>query len=329
MYVMTGRITFPNWQSTSGVPLSIRKFSSVIINRTFKQSTQYAEIVLPRNVKFFDKHQVRDIFRIGDEVIIELGYDGNLKEEFRGYVTKITADIPVTIRVDDEMWKIKRIPVNYVGKNVMLQDFLQTVLKDTDYKIDALEVKLGDIRFAKTNMLEVLDKLESDFNIYTYYQNGVIYSGKYYVNENSSNISYFNLERNVASNALNYRNKEDIILKIDAESITADGKKVTFSIGDEGGDSMRLKYFNITANAELEKKVKQDYENAKRGGFDGDFTAFGNPSVDFGEKALIESIVYPDRDGEYFIEGVEKSFDSSGYRQKIKLGGTSKLEGNG
>ena len=329
MYVMTSKIVFPKWQDNNGLPLTIYKCSSVFISKSFKQNTQFAEITLPRNVRFFDKHAVRDLFRKGDEVIINLGYDSLFKEEFRGYITQIGADIPLVLKLEDEMYKIKRIPVNFSAKNITLSDLWKSLLKGHDYKVDALEVKLGDIRFAKTTIAEVIEQLKSTFNIYTYYQNGVLYSGKYYTGENSNIVNRFNLERNVVSNALNYKRKEDVIVKIDARSILADGKKIEFSLGEDGGDRLKLDYFNITLKAELEKKVKQDYENYKRGGFDGSFTAFGIPSVDFGEKAAIESIVYPERNGEYYIASVEKEFSKEGYRQIIKLDGTAKLEGNG
>lgn len=327
MYVMTGRLIFPAWQDTEGKELEIRKFSEVYIESTFKQLTQFAEITIPRNVRFFDKMKVREIFRTGDPVIIELGYDGNNVEEFRGYITRISSDIPVKIRCEDEMWKARRIAVNYVGKNIMLGDMLKKMAPG--YEVDALEVKLGDVRFSKTNLGAVLEKLQSEQKLYTYFIGKKMICGKYYAEQSGSEAAYFELEKNTVSIDLNYKNKEDIILKIDATSVSRDGKRIQVSTGDAGGDTMSLSYYNITVKAELEKKVKADYERAKRGGFDGSFTAFGIPRVDFGKKAALSSIIYPDRNGEYFIEGVNKTFNDAGYRQQIKLGGTSKLEGNG
>jgi len=79
----------------------------------------------------------------------------------------------------------------------------------------------------------------------------------------------------------------------------------------------------------LEKKVKEDYDRAKRGGFDGSFTAFGWPRVDFGKKVALKSEIYPDRNGVYYVEGVDKTFNDNGYRQVIKTGGNTQLNGQG
>lgn len=327
MYVMTGRLVFPAWEDTEGNSLVVRKFTSVSIEQTWKQMTQFAELTLPRNVSTFDKMNVRDVFRVGDPVIVSLGYDGNDVEEFRGYITRISSDVPIVIRCEDEMYKARRIPVNYVGKGIMLPDLLKKLAPG--YEIDALETTIGDVRFAKTNLGAVLDKLQSDLKLYTYFRGKKMICGKYYTERTGEDIPLFDLERNTVNNNLAYKNKEDIILKIDATSITAAGKKIEFSMGDPGGDTMSLKYYNITEKADLEKKVRADYERATLGGFDGSFTAFGIPRVEFGQKCDIRSQIYPDRNGQYYIEAVTKTFDDGGYRQEIKLGGTAKLTGHG
>lgn len=327
MYVMTGSLTFPAWEDTEGKPLVVRRFSAVHIETTFKQLTQFAEITLARNVSTFDKMNVREVFKVGDPIIIKLGYDGNDVEEFRGYVTRVSSDIPIVIRCEDEMWKARRMSVNYVGENIMLPDLLKKIAPG--YEIDALEIKLGDARFSKTNLGAVLEKLQSELKLYSYFIGKKLVCGKYYVEQSGAQIPLFDLEKNTVSNSLNYKNKEDIVLKIDATSITADGKKIEFKMGDDGGDTMTLKYYNVKLQAELEKKVREDYERATRGGFDGSFEAFGIPRVVFGQKCDLRSSIYPDRNGQYYIEGVNKSFDDGGYRQDIKLGGSAKLEGNG
>lgn len=316
---MTGGVRFPELKDRNGSELVIRRFEEVYIERTFKQMTQFAEVTMPRAGFLFNDKNVKEVFKPGMEVIVELGYDGNNVEEFRGYITRVSADVPVRLRLEDEMWKVKRIPVNYVGKNVMLHDLLKTLA--SDYEVDALEVKLGNVRFSKTNLGAVLDKLQSEWKLNSYFVGKKLVCGKYYSVKTDSLVSKFDLERNTVGNALNYKNKEDVILKIDATSILVNGDKIEFSLGDEGGDNMSLTYYNITAKAELEKKVKADYERAKLGGFDGSFTAFGVPTVDFGEKVQLTSSLYPDRDGIYYVEGVNKTFSSSGYRQEIKLGG--------
>lgn len=328
MYVMIAKVTFPRLQNQYGNPLVVRRVTEVHIESSYKETTQFAELKMPRASKLLGGKRVRDLFKIGDEVVVELGYDAeeNLVEEFRGYITKIGSDVPIYLRVEDEMWKAKKLKVNYVGKGVMLQELLKAIAPG--YEIDALEVKLGSVRFSQTTLGECLEKLKSEWNLYSYFVGKKLVCGKYYA-EQGGEVKYFSLEKNVAQNDLNYRNPEDILLKINAKSINANGSKIEVSQGEDGGDQMNLAYYNVGTKAELEQKVKEDYERATRGGLDGDFTAFGIPRVSFGDKASISSSMYPDRNGEYYIQSVVKDFSPSGYRQKITIDGQSKLTGSG
>lgn len=319
MYVMTGEILFPEIKDKHGKSLVIRHFSEVHIERTFKQFTQFAEVLIPKAALTIENKDVNSIFKVGMEVVISLGYDGANNEEFRGYITRVSADIPVVIRIEDEMWKAKRIAVNYVGSNLMLSELLSHLA--VGYEVDALEVKIGDVRFSQTNLGAVLELLQSEWKLYSYFEGKKLICGKYYSEHTGEEAVRFDLESNVVSSDLTYRNKEDVILKIDATSFTSNGDKVTYSIGDEGGDQLQLAYYGISQVSELEEKVKIDYERAKRGGFDGGFTAFGIPFVAFGKKVKMTSSLYPDRDGMYYVEGVNKTFNKNGFRQNIKLGG--------
>lgn len=329
MYVMTAKISFLNIQDEQGAPLVLRRVQSVHIESSFKEMVQFAEIKMPRYISALGNERIKELFRTGDKVKIALGYaamddqDG-LVEEFEGYITRVGADIPLTLRIEDEMWKAKRIKVNFVGKNVKLKDLLEKIAPG--YEIDALEVKLGSVRFAKTNLGACLEKLASDWKLYSYFKGKKLVCGKYYADQEGITHS-FHLEKNVAGSNLEYKNAEDVLVKIDATSINADGSKIEYSIGEEDGEMMSLAYYNIKSKAELEKRVKADYEKAKTGGFTGSFQAFGIPSVAFGDKAHIESGLFPDRNGEYYIEGVSKTFSSGGYRQDVELGGQSKFEG--
>ena len=325
MRIMVSKIVFPATSSRKE-EIIIRKVSAVYISSSFRELTGRAEITLPRkvkrsntNVNFFDNFNVKQVFRPGDPVIINLGYDGELQEEFRGYVASVSADIPIVIKCEDEMWKLKRIPVNYSAASTTLEKLLRAICPG--YDIDALEgVPLGDIRLAKTTVGKVLEKLKQDFNLYSYMNGKQLVCGKYYAKNTSKPSVNFRLERNLVDNGLTYRSKEDIIVKIKAISILRDGSKLDFEIGEEGGDRLDLTYYNITVKAELERLAKLDYEKRKQDGFDGSITAFGLPQVMHSWKANLVSTMYPDRNGLYYVEGVEKTFDERGYRQEIKLG---------
>lgn len=315
--IMCAKITFAAIRDRA--EMVIKRPTKVHIQSSWEELTSTAEITIARNVKFFDKQRVNDVFRPGDPVIIELGYDGKFLKEFAGYVAHVSADIPIVLKCEDEMYKLKRIPVNYSASNVTLEKLLKDICPG--YKVDALEgVKLGAVRLPKTSVAKVLEKLEQDWNLHSYMRGDQLVCGKYYSTLSDDKPVKFHLEKNIVSNALNYRNKEDVLVKIKGSSILINGKKLDYEFGEDGGDRLDLTYYNIQLKAELEHLVKLDYEKRKQDGFDGTITAFGTPSVIHGQKANIISTLYPDRIGIYYIKGVEKTWDPEGYRQIIKLG---------
>jgi hypothetical protein len=296
--------------------------TEIRIETSWKLLTSTAEIVIPRKVKFFDKNKVRDTFRRGDRVTIYWGYNGTLNEEFRGYVTEVAADIPITLRLQDEMWKLKQIPVNFSAPSIGLSDLLKSICPG--YHIDALEgVTIGAVRFPKTTVAAVLDKLHEDpWKLDSYIKiinnEPVLVCGKYYADDSDVETVNFHLERNVVSSSLNYIRKDDVTIMIKGVSTLANGSKIEVEFGDKGGQQRQLTHYNKTKQ-ELEVLVRLDYDKYKQDRFDGSFTAFGIPSVKHGQKVNLVSTLYEDRNGVYYVEGVNKTFGDGGIRQEIKL----------
>lgn len=298
----------------------INQVTELEFESSWKEITDRGSLTLPRNVKFFDKNKVRDTFRRGDAITIYFGYDGNLIKEFEGYVTEVSADIPIVLKFEDEMFNVKRLPVNFSSANVTLDKLLKTVIPD--YDLDIIEgVTLGAVRLSKTQVGPVLEKLQSEWGLYTYMRGKTVVCGKYYADDTAENKVNFHLERNCVSTSLNYKNKEDVQIKIKVVSTLANGTKIEVdNIGDKDGNERQLTFYNITLKAELEKLGNQEYQKYKVDRFDGSFVAFGIPSVRHGLKCVLQSSLYEDRTGTYYIEKVNKNFSSSGIRQTITLG---------
>lgn len=301
----------------------LTRVTSIEFESTWKEITSRGSLVIPRNVKFFDKQKVRDTFRRGDAITIYFGYDGNLVKEFEGYISEVVADIPITIKFEDEMFNIKRMPVNFSSPNTTLDKLFETIIPS--YELDVLKgkkgVTLGAVRLSKTQVGAVLDKLQQDWGLYTYMRGKTVVCGKYYADDTAENKVKFHLERNCVSTSLNYKNKEDVQIKLKVVSTLANGKKIEVdNIGDADGLERQLTFYNITIKAELEKLGKMEYQKYKVDRFDGSFVAFGIPSVRHGMKCELQSSLYEGRAGVYYIEKVAKSFDGGGIRQTITLG---------
>ncbi|MDY3317711.1 hypothetical protein PG630_10360 [Riemerella anatipestifer] len=311
---------------------SVFRISSCEIETSWKMICGKAEVVLPRNVKYFDKYNIKEVFRKGDPVEIYLGYDGNLKLEFKGYIDQVSANYPITLKLEDEMWKLKQIPVNFASPNITLKGFIDSVVKDYPTDVD-LNVSLGAIRFSKVTLGEVLNKLQSEMNLYSFIRNGKLTIAKPY-SDVTNEIPVFDLERNCESNDLNYLTKEERLVKIIGQSMQEvakavvkkkQDKKLKFEWGDKDAQETINWTFNVRTQKDLEAAVKKMYEDRKKEGYDGSFKAIGIPSIQHGQRVKIVSTLYQDRQGIYYVDGVKKTFDkSSGYRQDITLGQAAK-----
>lgn len=310
---MTCDIVFPANDRRGRIVL--HQVNSISFENSFRTLADYGDLVLPRNVHFEKQQKLRSIFRREDEIQIYFGYNGNNILEFSGYIKRVSADLPMTIEFEDEMFKVKRLPVNFQSSSVSLENLLQEIIPG--YSIDALEgVDLGAVRLPKTQVGSVLEKLESDWGLLSYMDGKTLRSGKYYKEETVT----FQLEK-VVSTDLEYQNADDVQIKLKAISTLRNGDKLTVeNIGDAEGNERQLSFYNISSKDELKKLAEREYQKYKVDRFEGSFTAFGMPSVKSGMKCRLISTLYDDRNGTYYIEKAVKSFDDGGIKQVITLG---------
>ena len=321
--IMNAKVVF---KATESHPeFYIRRISEVEIESSWKMICSTAQVVLPRNIKDFNQNKVKDWFKRGDKVEIYLcyGLDEDLILEFSGYIDKVSADYPITIKLEDEMWRLKQIPVSFVSKDIKLKEFIQKFVTDYPIDIDS-DVSLGAVRFSKVTLGEVLKKLQDDFSLYSFIRNGKLTIAKPY-SDVSEKIPVFDLERNCVSNDLNYVSKEERTVKVIAESVqnfAKTKKKLKFELGDPDPKTTINKTLSVTTLNDLQAEVRRIYDLYKKEGFDGSFTTFGTPSVQHGQKVKITSSLYNDREGIYYIDSIKKKFSRDGYRQEIELGPT-------
>lgn len=321
--IMNAKVVF---KATESHPeFYIRRISEVEIESSWKMICSTAQVVLPRNIKDFNQNKVKDWFKRGDKVEIYLcyGLDEDLILEFSGYITQVSADYPITIKLEDEMWRLKQIPVNFSSKNEKLKSFVQKYVTDYPILIDA-EVPLGAVNIKNKTLGEVFKKFQEDLSLYAFIRNGKLVVAKPY-SDVTDKIPVFDLERNCVSNDLNYLSKEERTVKVVAESVqnfAKTKKKLKFELGDPDPKTTINKTLSVTTLNDLQAEVRRIYDLYKKEGFDGSFTTFGTPSVQHGQKVKITSSLYNDREGIYYIDSIKKKFSRDGYRQEIELGPT-------
>lgn len=306
-------IIFPATDKRSEI--NIYKATAVHIESSWKNLTDTAEITLPRNIRDFDKMKISEVFKRGDKVIVHLGFNGVLTEEFRGYIISASADIPVLIKCQNEMWNLKKQAVNISMNNCYLPKLIQAIAPGYEYSVS--EYNIGSVRFAKTTAAAVMQKLRDDFGIYCFFRGNTLCAGKVYSGDAvTRNV---NLER-IVSNNLTYKTKDEKSIKLTATSTLVGGDKITVELGEKDGEPRDFSYFNIQNKTDLKAIAQKDYDKIMADGFEGDIEVFGNQEIRHGDKLNISSIIYPDRQGLYYADTVTTDWKSTIYHRTVEVG---------
>jgi hypothetical protein len=227
----------------------------------------------------------------------------------------------VEITCEDYMYKLKHTPVNISYQSIRLPQLLENICP-TDVSINAIDIDLGSFKAVSTNVAKVLEKLKQQYGLVAYFKDKTLFCGKVYLsNASKSPVALFHFQRNVQSHNLEYREKEEVKYNVEAISNLSSGKKIKVSVGDEDGEKRTLNYYNITSEAELEATATRDMEKLKVEGYRGSIDTFGQPLVEHTDVVKLEDDKYPEKNGNYFADGVKFSFSSSGYQNTIEIGG--------
>lgn len=315
--VMCSRVTFP--ASRGREELNIFTVSEVKIESSWKMLTGTAEIVFPRKTRDFREKDINELFREGDPVEVLLGYNGDLYTEFTGYVTTVSAGIPVKLRCEDEMFALKRKTVNVSLQSTTLEKLLKAIAPG--YDVECYDVEIGSVRYSGVTAAQVLEDITRKTGLRACFIDGVLHCGKISGERPGQKPVNVFLEKNAVSEELNNTNNGEVKIQVKAVSILKGGKKLEVNVGDSGGTTKRLSYVGITVKAELEKRAMEDLERLKKRTREGSIVLFGLPRVISGQAVKVTSEICPGLNGTYHAGKVTKEFsDNATYRQKIELG---------
>jgi len=299
--------------------LALDLVHSVEIESSWRKLTDTAKITLPRKVRVLDG-DINDAVRRGSSVRIWLGYDGNLRLEYVGYVARVDARVPFTVECEDEMWKLKQSTFSRTYRNASIRGITELVWEG---RTNVVDFEIGEYRIDRATGAAVLDDLQKNYNVHSYFT---------YDNEPVLNVSLggydfakkgrrhaYNLMANVVANDLVYRRKEENKVRVVATSTGKGGVVVRTETGDPDGEEVKLEKRNM-ALPELERLAQAELLRLQYDGYKGTLTGFGEPCAEHNDIAVVTDPEWPERQGAYMVDGVKKTFGTSGYRRQLALG---------
>lgn len=301
--------------------LELRSLVEFESEQTWRNLTNTAKLKLPRKVYFEDG--VSSLIKRGNKITIRVGYgDRNserLVQRFVGYIAYVGNEVPLVVDCEDEMFMLKQKAVKPKSWKATTLSEVLNYCGITDFvALGSYNLGKFSITTKQSSVAKVLDELNKVYGIRSFYRNGKLHSGNPYSASQGKAI-IFQVGNNIEKSDLQYRRKEEVLLKVTAISNQKDGSKIEVEVGDNDGEHRTLNFYNLQ-KSDLEKQANQLLDSLKYDGYRGSFTAWGEPVVNEGDVVELYDIDYPERDGKFWCDKVSLSAGRSGIRQKLELG---------
>lgn len=322
LYTLNCYIVFVDSSGTRYLELTF--VNEVSIESSWRKLTGTCKIVLPRKITFSENSVSKDIntvIRRGSKVFVYLGYNGDLKLEFVGYVARIDARVPFTIECEDEMWNLKQQTFSKAYRNATIKEIASLIWKG---KVNVTDFSIGQYRIDRATAAKVLDDLQKNYNVYSYFtydQEPIlnITLGGYEFKKLSVRHIY-NLMGNVADNDLVYRRKEENKLRVVVTSTNKKNVVLRTEVGDPEGEQIDIGNKRGMDQGAIQRLAESELNRLQFDGYKGSIIGFGKPLARHNDIAVVMSPEYPERDGAYMIDEVKTTFGIGGFRRQLSLG---------
>jgi phage protein D len=299
---------------------TLKGVTAVSISNSVESLSAIATIELPgyiANKPFL----VENYIKRGDKVTISLGYKGENKQEFTGFVRAISTNIPVRIECEDEIFAFRKEVKSEVFLKKSVTDILKSVAGQIGYplvsKVDAL--KYDKFVINQATGYEVLQKIQEQFRIMIYMYDGKLWANYFFMERNG--VEYIELSKNVKAANLQYVSETDVKVRVNIKGVGADNKSTKqITVGEKGGEVVNLPdRLNVTDEKALENIAKEELKRLSYTGYRGDVTLWGRPFVGLAWVVNVRDPDYAGRDGFYFVKAVKVSFNIQGYERNLTL----------
>ena len=311
-------------QPDSNEKLVIPSIEYCGITTSWQMLTDTARVTLARLYSVDSQLiDIRDRLKKGTRISIAMGYNGELVPEFSGYITGFEGTGPLTVHCEDEMWRLKAGSLSREFKGENLQRVVSFIAPDHEQQV--LDVNIGDLAIHNVSPAKALDELRENYRLYSYFpaNSQQLRVGFAYRFEDYSN-HIIHLQENTKDNDLHWENIEKGDVQVKAISNSQDGTLLVASYPDEVSNPSvtTLNFANIGSVADLKQIAKGHYEKMAIEGYRGTVTLFGIPSVRHGDTVEIRDARFPERNGSYFVDTIQKVFNSRSafYKQVLNIG---------
>lgn len=300
----------------------LKMVEKVSIKRSVELLSDTATITLPGTV-FNKAINIEDKIKVGDAVEIELGYNDDLKPEFKGYLKGIKTDGgSLTLELEDDIYLFRKSVKDEEMKDASVKSILENICSQVGGFSVSCDYDFTYDKFVINNATgyDVLKKIQDEASPNIYLKDKVLHVHPQYAEIFGE--ARFDFSRNIERDGtdLKYKSEDERKLLVVVEGTDETGATVSVEKGTTGGDKMTLKLPGVSSRSSLEQKAQSVLEQKVYTGYEGSFQSWLIPYVDAGYKVSITDPDYEIKDGTYYVISVETTFSKDGGVRKITLG---------
>lgn len=304
----------------------LQLLDSVEITCDTENLTDSAVIKLPSMVYNRYIKEIEDIKR-DMPVKISLGYDGELHQEFAGYIRSVEREPSgLVINCQDEVYTFNKVEMeNKEYKETTIKELLNLVLNAVNKPLTlncVYDFSFDKFTISKATALDVLKTIQDECKCMMYIKDGVFNVTPPYVTPESTKTVKYDTSKNIMADgySLKFKDQEDRKLKVIVKGKDKDGKPIEKIKGEGGGDTATFDYKGIATEEMILSIAENMYAAKSYSGYDGGFQSWLLPLIDKGDTAEITDAADPARNGRYFVKAVKTTCGSGGITRKISLG---------
>ena len=260
----------------------------------------------------------------GDKVTISLGYNGSLKNEFTGFISRVNFTAPLEVECEGYSYQLRKNTYLKTFVNVQLADVLKYLILGTDIILDKNipSFKIDKIILHNATGVEALELIKkiSDNTVRMFFTGNVLYAGLIYLNP-KADVKYRMRWNVIKDGNLKLRQAKNQIVQVHYIGEKKDGTKTIVKAGKiTAGDTKVIKSHAITDQATLNSMAGAKLKMLSFDGYEGKMTCFGVPYCEPGDRAMLEDTKYQERSGNYLVESTEVEYGMAGFRRIVGIG---------
>ena len=281
--------------------------------------TDTATIILPEAV-MNDVLNFENKIGRGTEVFIKMGYDGDLKMEFTGYIQDITNnDNSLKITCEDALFSFRKGVADKELKPTTLAGVAQYVIDEIDssYTLQcSYDINYEKFTIHQATGYDVLKKIQAETkaNIFFNTEAKELHIHPPYVKKGGE--VFYSMQKNIENSSLEFNNKLDAKVEVTIESTDIKGNVHKVTAGTTGGNKVTFKVGAMDA-ASMQKIAEAELIKHSAAGYEGSFDTWLIPFIKPTYSARIKDEDYPGKTAWYYVASVVTNISESGGKRTI------------